>query len=64
VQIVVVEVNGAILLGGAPPVHLAAVPVVAGHRALGRVHGAAVKRMRRAIGDAIARDVGGQVPDG
>jgi hypothetical protein len=64
VEIVVVEVNGAVLLGRAPPVHLASVPVVTGHRALGRVHRTAVPRVRRPVGHAIARDVGGQVPDG
>ena len=63
VEIVVVEVDRTPLRGRPAPVHLGAVPVVAGDRALGRIHGAAVQVVGRAVGHTIAADVSGKIPE-
>jgi hypothetical protein len=63
VEVVVVEVDGPVLLRRPAPVHLAAVPVVACDGALGRVHGAAVPVIGRAIGHAVGGNVGGEIPE-
>ena len=63
VEVVVVEVDGAVLPRRPAPVHLAAVPVVAGDGALRRVHRPAMELVGRAVGDAVGGDLGGEVPE-
>jgi hypothetical protein len=62
VQIVLVEVDRAVLLRGPRPVHLGAGPVEARHRPRRAVHGLAVEPVGGAVGDALGGDVGSQVP--
>ncbi len=64
VEVIVVKVNGPVLLRRAAPVHLATIPVVAGHRAFRRVHRPSVKQIRGPIDHSHRPYVGGEVPDG
>ena len=64
VDVVVVEVDRAVLLPRLLVVHLERVPVVAGHGAHRQVHGPSVQPDRAGVGDAFRLDVGREVPGG
>ena len=68
VELVVVEVDRAVLLGGVPPVVLAAVPVPARHGADRAVHAVAVQPVRPGVAhdvvDTVLAVAGGRVPAG